>query len=75
MLGTVVNERMIVGSGTLESEWQAWPGLDRLPQTTILELVPQSARTVIISPHPDDEVLATGGLLAMLASDAKQTCV
>jgi len=70
-----MNERMIVGTGTLESEWQAWPGLGQLQQTTMLELVPHSARTVIISPHPDDEVLATGGLLAMLAGDARETCV
>lgn len=60
---------MIVGAGTPEHDWQAWSGLQRVPCTTLSQLIPPSARTAIISPHPDDEILATGGLLAMLACE------
>lgn len=46
-------------SGTDESEWSAWPALATLP-----ELTPDPAtRLVLVAPHPDDEVLALGGLL------------
>ena len=70
-----MSERQIVGAGTPEAVWQSWPGLHQLPHTKLLDLVPQAARTVVISPHPDDEILATGGLLAMLALQRQRVCV
>ena len=70
-----MGERLIAGAGTPEMAWQAWAGLHRLPRTKLRDLVPFSARTVVISPHPDDEILATGGLLAMLARDGTNVCV
>jgi len=70
-----MEERRIVGAGTSEMAWQAWHGLHRLPRTTLGSLVPSSRRTVMVSPHPDDEILATGGLLAMLAGDSTEVCV
>lgn len=59
--------RRIEGQGTLESFWQAWPGLQQLPKSDLCTFVPPGSRAVVIAPHPDDEVLAFGGLLAMLA--------
>ena len=59
--------RAIRGEGTTEIEWSRWPGLARLPAIAPQELVPQSARAVVVAPHPDDEVLSVGGLLALLA--------
>ena len=70
-----MQERLIIGAGTREQEWQAWEGLHQLPLVNCDELVPPAARTVVISPHPDDEVLATGGLLAMLAQDRRPVAV
>lgn len=70
-----MEEQLIVGAGTPEGAWQSWPGLHQLPQTTLHDLVPRAARTVVISPHPDDEILATGGLLAMLASKGQAVSV
>ena len=61
-------ERAIVGAGTSERDWQAWPGLAALPACMLAELVPAHARVVVVAPHPDDEVLAFGGMLAMLAA-------
>ncbi|MGO4396355.1 PIG-L deacetylase family protein [Variovorax sp. M-6] len=63
----VVTERVIEGQGTSEAVWSDWPGLSHLPAITREELVPQYARAVVVAPHPDDEVLSVGGLLAQLA--------
>ena len=57
----------INGQGTSEAQWQAWPQLHALPEIGLDRLVPCGSRAVIVAPHPDDEVLASGGMLAMLA--------
>jgi len=75
MVGAVMEERLIVGVGTRERVWQAWPELHRMPRTTLGALVPPLKRAVVVAPHPDDEVLATGGLLAMLARGNTPVCV
>jgi len=59
--------RAIRGEGTTETEWRNWPGLDSLPAIAVSQLVPEGSRAVVVAPHPDDEVLAVGGLLAQLA--------
>lgn len=38
-----------------------------LPDVAPGNLVPASSRAVVVAPHPDDEVLGAGGLLAQLA--------
>lgn len=60
-------DRAIRGEGTTEAEWSGWPGLRTLHPTDIDDLVPEGSRAVIVAPHPDDEVLSVGGLLAQLA--------
>ncbi|MDR5736956.1 MULTISPECIES: PIG-L family deacetylase [unclassified Caballeronia] len=62
-----VAHRVMPGNGTLESTWQGWPRLAALPEVTPGELVPSGGRAVVIAPHPDYEVLGTGGLLALLS--------
>jgi hypothetical protein len=51
----------IVGDGTAEEVWRRW--LDRmpLPEVELADL----GTPVVVAPHPDDEVLAVGGLLAL----------
>jgi LmbE family N-acetylglucosaminyl deacetylase len=60
--------REIVGAGTSEAEWQAWPGLAALPECSLDALLLDASRLVVVAPHPDDEVLSGGGLLAMAAA-------
>ncbi|RZI96637.1 MAG: PIG-L family deacetylase [Variovorax sp.] len=69
------NDRSINGLGTPESEWLAWPDLARLPSIAAAHLVPPGSRAVVVAPHPDDEVLSVGGLLAMLAKSGTAVCV
>jgi len=57
----------IEGAGTAEQQWRAWQW-ERFPALAPLQLVPPGARAVVVSPHPDDEVLGCGGLLASLAA-------
>jgi LmbE family N-acetylglucosaminyl deacetylase len=57
----------IAGLGTREEEWRRWAGWRDMPE---LRLPPAAggARAVVVAPHPDDEILGSGGTLAVLAS-------
>ena len=55
---------VIDGAGTPERAWLPWLDALDLPA---LPLTPAPDRVVVVAPHPDDEVLAVGGLLALLA--------
>ncbi|RYZ42490.1 MAG: PIG-L family deacetylase [Myxococcaceae bacterium] len=61
-----VTSRHIFGEGTPARDWASWSGLESLPWLDPDVLVPEGRRAVIVAPHPDDEVLGTGGLLAHL---------
>lgn len=50
------------GAGTPEEQWQAWSGLGQLPVLDVRDC----RRAVVVAPHPDDETLAVGGLMALL---------
>ncbi|MGJ7510139.1 PIG-L deacetylase family protein [Variovorax sp. GT1P44] len=71
----VVTDRPIRGQGTSELDWNDWPGLRLIRPATAAQLVPEGARAVVVAPHPDDEVLAVGGLLAQLARSGVPICV
>lgn len=63
----VVGDRRIEGHGTAEQEWQQSRVLDRIPESSFAAFLASAKRIVILSPHPDDEVLGCGGLLAHAA--------
>ena len=67
-MAAVMAERAIRGEGTTEAEWRAWSDLAQIPCVAVCDLVPAGHRLVVVAPHPDDEVLAAGGLLAQLAA-------
>lgn len=50
---------------TPEGAWRAFLAQADLPR---LDLRRPPARTVVVAPHPDDEVLGVGGLVALLAA-------
>ncbi len=62
-----MNANPIVGDGTSSSAWNTSRQLAALEVVTPEQLVPAGARAVIVSPHPDDEILACAGLLQQLA--------
>ena len=71
----VAHPRQIAGEGTPDAAWQAWHGLRQLPPVAAHELVTPGQRAIIVAPHPDDEVLACGGLLQLLAAQGTRTVV
>lgn len=54
---------LIVGSGTALAHWRQSERLANLPSIELAHLLPHGSRAVIVAPHPDDEVLGSGGLL------------
>ncbi|UAW97744.1 PIG-L family deacetylase [Halopseudomonas nanhaiensis] len=54
-------------SGTPLHAWKSSARLASLPAVSCDELVPSHARAVVLAPHPDDEILGSGGILQLLA--------
>lgn len=54
---------VIHGHGVTEAQWQACPWLGAMPECTAPALLGEIRRLVVVSPHPDDEVLGCGGLM------------
>ena len=63
-----VMDRVIRDAGTPESEWLPWLSRQAISRVSANDLCPDAARLVVVAPHPDDEILACGGLLAMRAA-------
>lgn len=55
--------------------WSDWLLRRSLPAVEAVTLVPAGARAVVVAPHPDDEVLGTGGLLSALASEGRSLLI
>ena len=55
---------LIHGHGTPEPVWCEWLARQRFALAAVTSLVPHGCRLVVVAPHPDDEILACGGLLA-----------
>ena len=69
------HERLIQGDGTPDSAWQAWLASGQIALGSMASFLNPNVRLVVIAPHPDDEVLACGGLMAMHLAQAGDICV
>ena len=70
-----VVDRLIQNAGTPDSAWLPWLAGRHMRCVPISELCADACRMVVVAPHPDDEVLACGGLLAMRAERGLQSMV
>lgn len=58
---------LIHGEGTPEEHWRPWLNGWRVRRLDLQDVLPASKRLVVVAPHPDDEVLGCGALIAMHA--------
>ncbi len=59
-----LTDREIRDKGTPDSQWLPWLAEQNISQITLADLAADAQRLVVLAPHPDDEILACGGLLA-----------
>ena len=74
-MAAVTDRTIRPGQATPEAQWLHWPALREAPVIAADELVPPGARAVVVAPHPDDEVLAAGGLMRQLLQQGRSLCV
>lgn len=67
--------RIAPGDGTCEQAWRDWLDAQPLPCVQAQALVPPASRAVVVAPHPDDETLMVGGLLALLAARGRRIAI
>ncbi len=73
---TVVDtDRQIHGTGTPAGQWHGSPRWLAMPEVNAAQLIPAGCRLVVLAPHPDDEVLGTGGLLRLAARLGREVLV
>ena len=64
-MAVVDHPRPISSCGTAESTWLDWLAQGVVKACVLQDLLSPSERLVVVAPHPDDDVLACGGLIAM----------
>lgn len=74
-MGALSTTRAIEGEGTEASEWQRWLMASPCATHPVEHWLADGQRLVVVAPHPDDEVLACGGLIALHAAGGGETLV
>lgn len=60
------HSRLIYGEGTSKQDWLNWNGLNELNILNVETAFEKDKRILILSPHPDDEILGCAGLIQAL---------
>lgn len=68
---SAADAEMLTGHGTSPQAWKASKRLAEVAPIGCAQLVPADKRAVIIAPHPDDEILGSGGLLQLLYQEKR----
>lgn len=68
-------ERDLTGPGTPVEVWRRAGLPDRLPVVELAALRPATGRVVVLAPHPDDETLGVGGIIARLAGSGSRLLI
>ena len=71
----VISEPLIHGEGTAEAVWLAWLKHRLGRPEPFTPWLPDTARLVVVAPHPDDEVLGCGALLALHAARGGESLI
>lgn len=58
-------QRVISSCATSESAWHSWLPQSDVSSCVLKDLLAPRERLLVVAPHPDDDVLACGGLMAM----------
>ncbi|WP_300650117.1 PIG-L deacetylase family protein [Hydrogenophaga sp.] len=66
---------LIQGEATNSLVWRHWLDGLRCHELSLQDWLPAHARLVIVAPHPDDEVLACGGLIATHVAQGGQVLI
>lgn len=71
----VKSSPLIHGQGTSSVAWRRWLSDRNIPSCAFDDAPHAPPRVVVVAPHPDDEVLACGGLLAQHAARGGEVLV
>jgi LmbE family N-acetylglucosaminyl deacetylase len=66
---------LIHGHSTPESQWRPWLQQHLSRPEPFTHWLPDTSRLVVLAPHPDDEVLACGALLALHAARGGESLI
>lgn len=66
---------LIHGRSTSEAQWRPWLQQHLSRPEPFTQWLPDTARLVVLAPHPDDEVLACGALLALHAARGGESLI
>ena len=66
-----VHADTLKGCGTSLRAWKSSKRLAEVAPIDCAQLVPAHQRAVVVAPHPDDEVLGSGGLLQLLCQEQR----
>ena len=72
---TLPAPRTILPAGTPEALWHQCATLAQVRTLPFTQLLQPDQRLVVVAPHPDDEILACGGLLALHSARGGSTLV